>query len=802
MIIYSGTKQTFVDSVINDTIAKEIEEMMQLKFGKKTASAEFRSWENSLQYMEKVLNDISIPNNTGVAIEYNVPQTAKRVDFIVSGFDEHNLPHIVIIELKQWDDLAAVENVNAIVKTVETFLGGGIREVVHPSYQAWSYAMLIQDYNSTVQDELIKIHPCAYLHNYRRNLGKSDPLDNPIYKEYLDAAPAFAKGDAVKLRQFITKFVKKGDNIDLIYKIDNGKIRPSKSLQDAVASMMKGNKEFYLIDDQKYAFEQIMRSACLSQKDGKKRVIIVEGGPGTGKSVIAVNLLAELTKMGIAAQYTSKNAAPRNVYAAKLKGTYTGHAIDSMFQSSGKYTQSEDNIFPCLICDEAHRLNEKSGLFSNKGENQIKEIIHASLCSVFFIDESQRVTLKDIGSIEQIKQWAELEKANLTHLTLTSQFRCNGSDGYLAWLDNALQIHETANKDIGELDYDFRIFDDPKDLYCAIRKKNEDGQNARLVAGYCWDWDSDQSNNPTYHDIRIGDFEISWNLKDGVFALSENSIDTAGCIHTVQGLEFDYVGVIIGEDLRYENGFLITDSDKRAKTDQSIKGIKKLIAADETLGKKRAEEIIKNTYRTLMTRGMKGCYIYCCDKGLQDYFKALMPKKEEKTASVEILPPIKEDVPKHIGLNLPYERPKDEDGIVWLPVIGEIAAGYGVIMEEEVEGYWKANTRTQVDYREHKRYFFLKVSGESMINAGINNGDLALIRQTGLSVSEGDIVACAVHSDSATLKYFHRTKDSVILEPANPEFEPIVVPISDFLEGEAKIIGVLKGIVKPEETWK
>lgn len=801
MIIYSGTKQTFVDAVINDTIAKEIEELMREKFGTRSGTSQFRAWENSLQYMEKVLNDNSIPDNSGVAIEYNVPQTAKRVDFIISGFDEHNLPHVVIVELKQWDELTAVENVNAIVKTVETFLGGGIREVVHPSYQAWSYAMLIQDYNATVQDEKIDIHPCAYLHNYRR-ITKNDPLDNPIYKEYLDSAPAYAKGDAVKLREFISRYVKKGDNIDLIYKIDNGKIRPSKSLQDAIAAMMEGNQEFYLIDDQKYAFEQIKKTAIQCQKDGKKRTVIVEGGPGTGKSVIAINLLAELTKLGIAAHYVSKNAAPRNVYSVKLRGIYTQHFIDNLFLSSGTFTEAEEGVFPCLICDEAHRLNEKSGLFSNKGENQIKEIIHAAKCSIFFIDESQRVTMKDIGSIEQIENWAKIENSTTSHLTLSSQFRCNGSDGYLAWVDNVLQIRETANTDIGELDFDFRVFDDPKSLYQAIRKKNKETGNARLVAGYCWDWIREGVNNYSVYDISIGDFRISWNLRNDVFALADNSIDTAGCIHTVQGLEFDYVGVIIGEDMRFENGIVITDVDKRAKTDQSVKGIKKLFEQDSVLGKKRAEEIIKNTYRTLMTRGMKGCYIYCCDAALQAYFKSMMPKVTEKEYVISAPQPVVIDEPKHIGLNLPYERPENEDGIVWLPVIGEIAAGYGVIMDEDVEGYWKASTHTQVDLKEYKKYFFLKVSGQSMINAGIDDGDLVLIRRTGITVKDGDIVACAVHSDSATLKYFHKTRDEVILEPANPEFEPIVIPITDFMDGEAQIIGVLKGIVKPEETWE
>ena len=257
MIIYSGTKQNFIDDVVNDRIANQIEELIYQKMGKRTVDNEFKSWENSLQYMEKVLNDNEIPDNVGVAIEYNVPQTSKRVDFILSGYDSKGFSNVVIVELKQWTDLSVVNSSDALVENVETYTGGALRQVVHPSYQAWSYAQLIMDYNQTVQDENINIQPCTYLHNYRRKEGY-DPLDDGRYKEYLDHAPAFTKGDAIRLRTFIKNFIHKGDNIDLIYRIDGGRIRPSKSLQDCIASMMKGNRDFIMIDDQRCIFEDIL----------------------------------------------------------------------------------------------------------------------------------------------------------------------------------------------------------------------------------------------------------------------------------------------------------------------------------------------------------------------------------------------------------------------------------------------------------------------------------------------------------------------------------------------------------------
>ena len=405
-------------------------------------------------------------------------------------------------------------------------------------------------------------------------------------------------------------------------------IKPSKQLQDALANMLKGNQEFVMLDEQKVVYESILDYSCQCQKDGKKRTIIVEGGPGTGKTVIAINLLAELTNRMQFVQYVSKNAAPRTVYQFKLKGHMRKNSIDNLFKGSGSYTEAPRNSVGTLLADEAHRLNEKSGMFQNMGENQIKEIIHAAACSVFFIDESQRVTLSDIGSVAEIEKWAALEKSEIIKMQLVSQFRCNGSDGYLAWLDQALEIRETANYDLDGMDYDIRICDTPAEMEAIVVEKNRARNRARILAGYCWNWPKATRNNTNFHDIEIGDYSISWNLNGGdAFAISEESVHEAGCIHTSQGLEFDYTGVIIGDDMRFENGKVITDYTKRAKTDNSLKGIKTLAKKDKEKADQVADEIIKNTYRTLMTRGMKGCYVYCTDAALAQYFKKLLKQK-------------------------------------------------------------------------------------------------------------------------------------------------------------------------------
>ena len=621
MIIYEATKTEFISDVTNELLVERLYESYQKKIGR-TSKSEINSWENSLYRMSNVMQDPDIPEDTSVAIEFKIPNTSKRVDFLVAGHDGTQ-DQVVIVELKQWSEVEKVTSKDAIVST---YLGGSKRSVTHPSYQAWSYAALIHDFNQNVQDQHILLNPCAYLHNYRKS--ENDPLTDAQYADHLAKAPVFAKGEIQKLRDFIKKYILFGDRSQLIYQIEHGKIRPSKSLQDSLAGMLKGNQEFVLIDEQKIFYEDAFHLALESIQNNQQSVMVIEGGPGTGKSVMAVNLLVNLINEGLTALYVSKNLAPRNVYASKLKGTMKKTQIDNLFKGSGSFTESDKNEFDVLIIDEAHRLNEKSGLFSNLGENQIKEVINSSKFTIFFIDENQKVTLKDIGSVDLIKKYAEELEAELIQGKLISQFRCDGSDAYIAWLDDVLQIRETANANDRGLDYDFRVYDDPNEMLKEIEELNTKNNKSRMLAGYCWEWPKNGRTVTLYKDIDIPEhnFSMSWNLSNSIWAIEQDSVSQAGCIHTSQGLEFDYVGVIIGPDLTFKDGQVTTDYTKRAKTDQSLKGIKTMAKEDPEKSQVIADRIIRNTYRTLMTRGQKGCFIFCTDPELNEYIRERLSK--------------------------------------------------------------------------------------------------------------------------------------------------------------------------------
>jgi DUF2075 family protein len=616
MIIYQSDKCGF----LADAFTKDIEDVVLSAYlartGRTVSRAEVRSWKESLLAIAKVLNTDAIPGDCGVAIEYGIPQTSKRIDFILSGANAKQEEQLVIIELKQWETASKKER--------DGIVGRGFakvdEEVRHHSYQAWSYVSFLASFNEAVYDDAIGLKPCAYLHNYLDN----GVLTDGFYAHYIQLAPVFLKGEGEKARlcNFIKQHVHFGDSRNLLYRVENGRIRPSKGLVDSLIGMLAGKEEFVLVDDQKVVYETAL-SLATDASAKSKQVVIVQGGPGTGKSVVAINLLVALTGRRLVAKYVTKNAAPRAVFESALAGTHRKSQISNLFSGSGAFTESHANVFDALVVDEAHRLNEKSGLYGNLGGNQIEELIGASKCCVFFLDEDQRVTFKDIGEKEAIDRIARRAGASVTSLELASQFRCNGSDGYLAWLDSALGIRETANELLDVNDFDFRIFDSPEVLRREIVERNKEKNKARMVAGYCWDWRSRRM--PDAWDVVIPEhkFGMRWNLtKDGgLWMVAPESVNEIGCIHTCQGLEVDYIGVIVGPDLAVRNGVVETKPQNRSRHDKSLIGFKKLFKADPTSAAKKADLIIKNTYRTLMTRGMKGCYVYFTDRTTEQYFR-------------------------------------------------------------------------------------------------------------------------------------------------------------------------------------
>lgn len=624
MIVYNANKYLFVQDVRTGIIATKILDLLRKKGLNGGQEREFESWHNSMKFMRDIIDDSEIDDDIQIAIEYNIPQTSKRVDFIIIGADTNDKDNIVIVELKQWSRAEVVDD--DMHFSVRTYVANDKRIVCHPSYQAYSYSRFLNNYSQAIYERKINLIPCAYLHNYLP--AYKNALSADIYKEWYTTAPFFIMDEVQQFNDFIKKYVtKKSAHGDLLYEIENGRIRPTKSLQDSLATMVRGTPVFDLLDEQAVCYDMCIRTMLQCLKDHKKRTILIQGGPGTGKSVLAVNLLMHFITCSCNAAYVTKNSAPRQAFLSILSKNKAENIaeISQLFRSPFGLSQAPANSYDCLIVDEAHRLVKK--MYGDwHGENQVKECINASLLTVFMLDEDQAVTTKDIGSVQEITKWCKELGSTIImreETKLTSQFRCNGSDAYIQFIDNLLQrTQESISVPLSELNYDFRIFDVASEMRDALREKNAIDNKARMVAGYCYDWDV--KNHRGDVDIELpGGFQARWNLaNDKIWAINPRSFEEVGCIHTAQGLEFDYVGVLIGKDLTYDNatGHVVTDKCAISRDDNSS-GIRGASDID-------ARRLILNTYKTLLTRGQKGCYVYCEDEALRDYFKRMIVSKE------------------------------------------------------------------------------------------------------------------------------------------------------------------------------
>jgi len=558
--------------------------------------------------------------------------------------------------------------------------------------------------------------------------------------------------------------------------------------------MLQGKPEFILLDDQKLVYESILQIEKKALK--RKQVVIVQGGPGTGKSVVAVRLLAALIERTRNVRYVSKNAAPRAVFESKLSGHFRKSRISNLFSGSGAFVDTDLDVYDTLIVDEAHRLNEKSGLYRNRGENQVRELIRAARCTVFFVDDDQRVTLHDIGLSAELRRRAIEADAEITELELASQFRCNGSDGYLAWLDDVLDIRPTANQTLSSEDFDFRVFDDPCRMHELIVSKNRASKRSRVVAGYCWKWPS--RRDPDAWDIELPEFGYRrrWNLdKDGsLWIVTPGSEEQVGCIHTCQGLELDYVGVIIGPDLVYREGRIVADATRRASSDKSVRGFKKMLKSDPAGASLLGARIVKNTYRTLMTRGMKGCFVYCTDRPLADYLRSRLSSKPVSSESSSTAEYATSERGRFADA-VPFRRVTRAERAAGIPAapLVDLRFAAGTFSDTQtVEG--TADTWIELPdwIRPQPGLFVAQVVGESM-NRRIPNGAWCLFRANPTGTRQGKVVVVQHRSiddpdtgGSYTVKLYSSEKrardgewlhERITLSPDStvPGYSPIVI---------------------------
>lgn len=569
MRAYLGTLNDFYKDVRTNAILNKVEEETHRSY----SNVEERAINNSLPALAIALQNASLPLDCEVGIEFVLPLSSNRIDFLICGRDEVDKDHIIIVELKQWDR-AWHTDMNDIIQ-IERY--GHREDRVHPSWQSYSYKTMLENFNEYIQKNNIDVNPIAFLHNYE--VTSKEELFNKVYAEGIANARPFIKTDYVEIAKYIESKIKKKSKDKFLFEVMDGKIRPSQMLVESLGQMLNGNKCYELIDDQRIVYSNLRHELFKLAHSDQKHVFIVNGGMGTGKSLIAIQLLATLTKHGLSTFYVAKSSYLRESYFKKLTNNIPSyHYLRTLFKGSGEFIDTPNNTYHCLIVDESQRLTQKTKRsFMYYGDNQIKEIIHSARNIVFFIDEKQQIDLKDFGTVENIIKFAKEENAIVHYdpvrFTLKSQFRCSDGEEYIAWLDSLLYNEPFVRSDI-KCNYDVKVFDDLIDLKKAIVNKNKIG-TSRILSGDVFPWIS-RGNKNSFPDINVGEFHAYWNKRNS-FAVDPNSIDEVGCIHTCQGMEFYYAGVIIGDDLYYKDGEVKTNYAKHPTVLMNLKGLIKRI---------------------------------------------------------------------------------------------------------------------------------------------------------------------------------------------------------------------------------
>ncbi len=616
MRAYASRGKNFITECQQNQIGDKLEAGYEAAFGAKPNKREVASWTNSLRLLGFALIGAGL-EDVGVLAEYKLHFTGKRLDCILCGHNKEGLPTAVVIELKQWETCKAADGPLEVI----AFVGGAERELLHPCEQARRYASILENSHEAFQTgdaTRIRLVACAYLHNYLN--ANNDPIRDEKFSLLLEETPLFRADDVETFVDFLKRHVGYGDGLAVMSRVEKESYRPSKKLMAHVSGVISGTPEFLLLDEQQVAFDSVLTALKRGIHSRKKQVVIVRGGPGTGKSVLAINLLAALLEKNHTSHYVTGSKAFTETLR-KIIGTLGSE----LFTYSNNYMQAPHDSVDVLVVDEAHRIRDVSSNRFTKaaqksGLKQVEELIRACRVSVFLIDDDQVVRPDEIGSVEYLRAYAKQADAHVLEYRLEGQYRCAGSENYLDWLSSVLGIRDDQAVELTDNSFEFAVFNSASELDRAIREKAAEGYSARMMAGFCWPWSDPDKDGKLVADVCVDGFARPWNAKSdagrlakgipksNLWAYLPEGIEQVGCVYTAQGFEFDFAGVIVGEDLRWQPESKTWVGDKSKSYDAGVKRSKEALA-----------QYLKNAYRVLLSRGMKGCYVHFVDKATEQY---------------------------------------------------------------------------------------------------------------------------------------------------------------------------------------
>lgn len=615
MSLYRASVSGVRAQITANTLVPTLIEQHFFEYGYHASKAEVRSWERSVAVLVSDLEDAGL-SQAEVLLEYRLPLTSKRADVVVCGVHPTTGDaSYVVVELKQWTSAALLDDTDDVV------LLDGDTERLHPIEQVSRYCSHIADFIASLDGSTDQLAGVAYLHN-----ATDDGIRTLWNHPQSQTGRMFTGQRRHELIDFLRSRIVDKPGADAADQLLSSAVRPSKQLMALAADEVQRREQFVLLDEQKVAYSLVMRAVQNASRQNTKQVIVVVGGPGSGKSVIALSLLGELARQG----RTAVHATGSSAFTKTLRKVAGARAprVQKLFTYYNTFINSEPNDLEVLICDEAHRIRETSTnrftrAINRTGRPQVEELIDAARVPVFLLDEDQIVKPSERGSVEEIRRAAERMGCTVEVIRLDGQFRCGGSQAYDYWVQRLLELEPGGPIPWeGDEAFDVSVDDAPSVIETRLRDMLDDGYSARIVAGYCWKWSTPTKGEPLVDDISIGGWRRPWNnpgtTRHGdapgreFWATDPAGFDQIGCVYTAQGFEYDYGAVIFGPDLVWRNDHWVAQPEH--SYDKQVK----------TADRPAFDRAIRNTYKVLLTRGMRGMRIYSTDAETQEMLRSLV----------------------------------------------------------------------------------------------------------------------------------------------------------------------------------
>jgi len=619
-LLYRASARTVAAMASDRSLFRQMSEQFVHLHGYHPGTSETRSWERSIPALAAALNEAGL-GDVEVMLEYALPLNSKRADAVLSGVHPATgEPSYVVVELKQWSQ-ASPHDDDPQLCHVDAYA----QPVLNPIEQVRRYCEYLANFNGAVAGRPRRLSGAAYLHN-ATEFGVSGLREIEV-DGWGQLFTAGRRGDFLEFLR--AKLSDRHPGAKAADELQAGRTVPSKQLMAVAAQEVREREQFVLLDEQQVAFRMVLNAVRKARRSDHKEALIVTGGPGTGKSVIALSVLGELYRQGIPALHATGSQSFTKTMR-KVAGARKREVQDLFFFFNSSMT-TEKNTLDVLICDEAHRIRETSAnrytsAAHRTGRPQIDELIDVARVPVFLLDEHQVVRPGEMGTVAEIKAAAAKKGITCHVVRLDSQFRCGGSDAYLRWVVRLLGL-EPGGPISWEPDdrMHLHVAESPQEMERLLQSRRiEYSASARISAGYCWSWSPEpKPGEPLPADVAIGDWARPWNLRgeravsgappSALWATDPAGFGQVGCVYTAQGFEYDWSGVILGPDLVWRNDRWVSDRTK------SKDPVFKKSTSDADV-----DRLIRNTYKVLLTRGMVGTVVFSTDPESQEKLRELV----------------------------------------------------------------------------------------------------------------------------------------------------------------------------------